>query len=161
MAPQPQDRPDVQVFTEIGIIEHLMRVNIIRHLPEGMTYTHFELLLHFSRTGDGDTPAQIADAVQMTKGAITNALQRMQAMGLVAVLADVSDRRKKRVRITRGGVEMMGEVLKRMKPQTDALREGFTETEFRQALPFLRALRSFLDEVRSDVVEPGTRPAGA
>lgn len=149
MAASMQDRPDVAVFSEIGIIEHLIRVSVIEHLPAGMTYAHFELLMNFTRNGDGQTPAELAQDMMMSKGAVTNILQKMEALGLVAVLADVSDRRKKRVRMTRAGSERYMQVLKDMKWKMEALREGFTEGEFRAALPFLRSLRSFLEEISS------------
>lgn len=149
MAASMQDRPDVAVFSEIGIIEHLIRLSVLEHLPEGMTYAHFELLMHFTRNGDGQTPAELAQGMMMSKGAMTNVLQKMEALGMVAVLADVSDRRKKRIRMTRIGAERYMQVLKDMKWKMEALREGFTEGEFRAALPFLRNLRSFLEEISS------------
>src|SRR5271154_2703303 len=98
-----QDRPDIQVFTEIGIIEHLMRTAVAKALPNGMTYSQWEVLVHFSRAGDGGTPAQLARALQVTKGAITNTLQRMQAQGLVEINGDAVDGRKKRITVTRRG----------------------------------------------------------
>jgi DNA-binding MarR family transcriptional regulator len=147
MSSPPRDRLDIQVFTEIEIIEHLMRRAVSEHLPPGMAYSHFELLMHLVREGDGQTPAELAQAMMMTKGALTNILQRMAEGRLVLVLADVADKRKKRVRLTRQGIEAHKAVLKALKPQTDRLRDGFTEAEFRQALPFLRALRVFLEEV--------------
>lgn len=148
MPPSAQNRLDIQVFTEIELIEHLMRRTVTNHLPAGMPYSHFELLMHMARVGDGQTPAELAQALMMTKGALTNILQKMEAAKQVAVLADVSDRRKKRVRLTRQGLDAHNSILKSLKPRTDALREGFTEAEFRQALPFLKALRTFLEEVR-------------
>ena len=153
MPPVPQDRPDVEVFSEIGIIEHRMRRAVCEHLPRGVTYAHFEVLLHFARNGDGHTPAELASAMLMTKGAVTNILQRMSAAGLVTVLADVNDRRKKRVRVTRSGMEIYARILRDMKWKTDALRDGFTEAEFRAVLPFLKALRTFLEDV-SGMREP-------
>jgi len=153
MPPALKDRPDVAVFSEIGIIEHLIRHSVTRHLPAGVTYAHFELLLHFTRSGDGQTPAELAAAMMMTKGAITNILQKMEALGLVCVLADVKDRRKKRVRLTRAGAQAHEQILRDMKWKMDALREGFTDNEFRQALPFLRSLRTFLEEI-SEQPEP-------
>jgi len=153
MPPSLQDRPDVAVFSEIGIIEHLMRHAVIRHLPPGVTYAHFEMLLNFTRLGDGQTPAELAATMMMTKGAITNVLQKMEALGLVCVLADVNDRRKKRVRLTRAGGQVYEQILRDMKWKMDALREGFTDNEFRQALPFLKSLRSFLEEI-SETPEP-------
>lgn len=153
MPPALKDRPDVAVFNEIGIIEHLMRHAVTDHLAPGVTYAHFEMLLNFTRSGDGQTPAELAQAMMMTKGAITNILQKMEALGLVCVLADVKDRRKKRVRLTRAGAQAYEQILRDMKWQMDALREGFTDNEFRQALPFLRSLRTFLEEI-SEQPEP-------
>lgn len=147
MAPSLQDRPDVAVFSEIGIIEHLIRLSVVEHLPPAMTYAHFELLMHFHRNGDGQTPVELAQEMMLSKAAMTNALQKMEALGLIIVLADVSDRRKKRVRMSRAGGDAYFQILKDMKWKMEALREGFTENEFRQALPFLRNLRGFLEEI--------------
>jgi len=44
MPPAPQERPDLQVFSTITAIDHLMRLSISRRLPPGMPYAHFELL---------------------------------------------------------------------------------------------------------------------
>ncbi len=151
--PVAQDHPYMEVFNEIGAIEYYMRGAVSRHLPPGMTYAHFELLRHFMRHGDGQTPAELAGILLMTKGAVTNVLQKMQAQGFVAVLADVSDRRKKRVRITRTGQEAANCVFRNMKAKTDALRSGFTDNEFREAAPFLKALRTFLSEI-NELDEP-------
>ena len=148
MPPAPQDRPDVEVFSEIDVIEHCIRRRISHHLPKGTTYAHFEVLRRLSRD-DACTPAGLAQAMLMSKAAITSILQKMQCAGLVAVLADVDDRRKKRVRLTRAGLDAYAEVLKAIKPKTDSLRGAFTEGEFRAVLPFLRALRTFLEDVTS------------
>ena len=142
-----QDQPYMEVFTEIGTIEHFLRLSVSQHLLPGMTYTQFELLRFFSRYGDGQTPAELAAILMMTKGAVTNVLQKLEAMGLVAVFADVADGRKKRVRITRKGIEACATISRALKTKTEALRSGFTDAEFRDALPFLRALRVFLAEV--------------
>lgn len=158
MSPAPaqksaQNLAHVEVFNEIGAVQYLVRQSVIQHLPPGMTYAHFELLNHLMRYGDGQTPAELAEVLMLTKGALTNILQKMEVHGWVVVLADVADRRKKRVRLTRAGLEAQSEVLKAMKDRTEALREGFTDNEFRQALPFLRALRAFLVETISERAE--------
>lgn len=145
-AASPQDHPHIEVFTAIGAVEHYLRRTVIRHLPPGMTYAHFEVLRHFMRHGDGLTPAQLAQILLVTKGAVTNILQKMEEQGLVAVISDASDGRKKRVRVTRGGIETANAIFKAMKGQTEKLRDGFTDNEFREALPFLKALGAFLAE---------------
>jgi DNA-binding MarR family transcriptional regulator len=146
--PRVQDRPDIKVFTEIGIIEHLMRTAVAKALPDGITYAQWEVLVHFTRTGDGETPAELARALQVTKGAITNTLQKMQAAGLVEITADDHDGRKKRIKVTRKGAACHSEMLRMVRPHLDQLRDGFTDAEFEAALPFLRALRIWLDENR-------------
>ena len=148
-AASPQDHPHIEVFTAIGAIEHYLRRTVIRHLPPGMTYAHFEVLRHFMRHGDGLTPAQLSQILLVTKGAVTNILQKMEDQDLIAVISDVADGRKKRVRVTRQGIETANAIFKAMKAQTEKLRDGFTDNEYRDALPFLKALGAFLAEETS------------
>lgn len=155
--PAVQAHPYVEVFTEIGAIEHYLRAAVTKHLPDGMTHAHFEMLQWFLRYGDGQTPAELARMMLMTKGAITNILQKLEKMGFVVVLADCDDRRKKRVKITRAGLEVSNAIMKDMKAKTEALRDGFTDDEFRAVAPFLRALRVFLSEV-SELGAPAATP---
>ena len=147
MAPTLQDRPDVAVFGEIGVIEHLIRQSVQHHLPSGMTFAHFELLQHFIRNGDGQTPAELARVMLLSNAAPATTQQNTGALRVVSALGDVADGRKKRVRLTRAGLEQHAAVIKAMKWKMELLREGFTDAEFRQALPFLRNLRRFLEEV--------------
>ena len=73
----------------------------------------------------------------------------MQASGLLEVRADAEDGRKKRIFVTRQGAACHGEMLRMVRPHLDQLRGGFTDAEFESALPFLRALRVWLDENRT------------
>lgn len=147
MAVTPQERPDIQVFSEMGQIDQLVRLSISRRLPPGMAYAQFELLRIIAREGDGQTPAELARALMLTKGALTNILQRMQAAGFVTVEDDAADRRKKRVRATVAGMVAYTAVVKRLQGQNRELRSAFTDDEFLAVLPFLKALRAFLAEV--------------
>jgi DNA-binding MarR family transcriptional regulator len=146
MPPDPEDRPDVQVFDEIGRIEHLVRASVTRNLPVGLTYPQFEVLNRLSRRGDGGTPAEIASALQMTKSGFTNTLQRLEARALVRVAACEDDRRRKRLWLTSEGRQAYAQTMKSLRPTMDRLRDGFTEREFRDAAPFLRALRVWMSE---------------
>ncbi|MDP3658869.1 MarR family winged helix-turn-helix transcriptional regulator [Phenylobacterium sp.] len=147
MPPAPQDRADIQVFREVTVISQIMREVIGRRLPAGMTHAQFDLLARFVRHGDGETPAELARATMVTKGAVTNTLQRMEAKGFVAVLADVGDRRKKRVRVTRTGLAAYNAAVTALRGRNEAVRGAFTDDEFLEALPFLKALRVFLEEL--------------
>jgi DNA-binding MarR family transcriptional regulator len=146
MAPLVEEHPEVQVFDEIGMIECGVRTIITRCLPVGLTYPQFEVMNYLARRGERQTPAQIATALQMTPGAITNTLQRLEATGLAEIEPDPVDRRKKRVGMTAAGRHAYQRAMAAIKPRMGSLREGFTQKEFREVLPFLRALRAWMDE---------------
>jgi DNA-binding MarR family transcriptional regulator len=148
MSPAPKDRPDVQVFTEIGIIDQLVSNRMERVLPGGLSYAQFSVLVHFTRRGGQESPAQLAKAFQVTKGAMTNTLQRLEAQGFVRIEPDAEDGRRKLVSITPAGVAAHDRGVMAMRPQMEAMRAAFTEAEFAAALPFLKALRMWLDDNR-------------
>jgi DNA-binding MarR family transcriptional regulator len=141
-----EDHPEVQVFDEISLIEHGVRMAITRALPVGLTYPQYEVLNLIARRGENLTPASIAGSLKMTPGAITNTLQRLEATNLVAVGTCDLDRRKKRVRLTPEGREAYARSMAAIRPKVEKLRDGFTKKEFREALPFLRALRVWMTE---------------
>ena len=145
---EAKDRPDVQVFTEIGIIDQLVTARLERSLPEGMSAAQFGVLTHFTRRGGDQTPVQLARAFQVTKGAMTNTLQRLEAQGFVDIVPDETDGRRKLVTMTAKGAEAYERAIAGLRPYYVGLREAFTPEEFENALPFLRALRVWLDENR-------------
>ena len=142
-----EEHPEVQVFDEISLIEHGVRTAISRALPVGLTYPQYEVLNLIARRGDDLTPALIAEALKMTPGAITNTLQRLECTNLVLVEPCGADRRKKRVHMTIGGREAYNRAMAAIRPKVEKLRDGFTQKEFRDALPFLRALRVWMAEI--------------
>lgn len=148
MAVVIEEHPEVQVFDEISLIEHGVRMAISRALPVGLSYPQYEVLNLIARRGDDLTPAAIAEALRMTPGAITNTLQRLEGAQLVSVEPCAADRRKKRVRMTDKGREAYNRSMAAIRPKVEKLREGFTQKEFREALPFLRALRVWMSEIK-------------
>ena len=142
-----EEHPEVQVFDEISLIEHGVRMAITRSLPIGLTYPQYEVLNLIARRGEDLTPNAIATALRMTPGAITNTLQRLEALRLVTVEPCGADRRKKRVRMTAGGREAYARAMAAIRPKAEKLRDGFTQKEFREVLPFLRALRIWMTEL--------------
>ncbi len=90
-------------FTEIGIIAQLSQSRLQQALPGGLKLSHFTVLNHFARRGGEQSPAELARAFQVTKGAMTNTVQRLAARGLVAVRPDPRDGRAKLVSPTPAG----------------------------------------------------------
>jgi len=148
MARAPKSRADVQVLAEIAAIGQLARNRLERALPDGLSQAQFGLLVRLAHHGVEESPVELAQAFQVTKGAITNTLQRLDAQGFVTVADDADDGRRKRVRITPAGLAACDLGLKAARPAMEALRARFTDAEFEAALPFLSDLREWLDENR-------------
>ena len=82
----------------------------------------------------------------MTKSGLTNTLQRLSARKLAHAAICANDERRKRVWLTQEGRQAYGQAMAAIRPKMERLRDGFTAKEFREALPFLRALRTWLGE---------------
>ena len=148
MARTPRSRADVQVFAEIGAIGQLARNRIERNLPDGMSQAQFDVLVHMARHGREESPAALAVTFRLTKGAITNTLQRLAAQGFVHITGDEADGRRKRVALTGAGQAAMNAAVVATRPLMEELRARFTEAECEAVLPFLAAVREWLDEKR-------------
>ena len=136
------------LFNEIGIIDQLARARLERALPDGLRAPHFIVLNHLVRLGDGKSPVALARAFQVTKGAITNTLQRLEARGLVALSADPDDGRAKRVTLTAAGRRMREQAIAQLGPAFADLGPVASPAEIEAALPFLRRIRAHLDRAR-------------
>ena len=101
-APQP-DLTDF--FTDIAIIDQLVRTLRERRLPPGLSTAGFGLINHMVRTGqETASPAALARALQVTRGAVTGVLHKLTAEGFVTLEPDPTDGRGKKVRITPAGM---------------------------------------------------------
>ena len=142
------DPPIFAFFNEIGIIEQLARNRFEQVLPDGLRISHFSVLNHFVRLDREETPVQLARNFQVTKGAMTNTLQRLEARGLVEIRPHPTDGRGKLVRITEAGRAARARSIAALAPVLAKLNERFPEQAFRDGLPLLRELRQFLDKAR-------------
>lgn len=145
----PDDPLVFAFFNEIGIIEQLARNAFERVMPDGLRLPHFSVLNHFVRLGGERSPGELARAFQVTKGAMTNTLQRLEARGLIALRPDPRDGRAKLVAITPAGRQVREQAVAALAPQIAALAARFPEAEFARALPFLREVRAYLDRERN------------
>jgi len=132
------------VFTEIRIIEQLATLRIQRVLPKGLQVSHFAVLNHFSHLGGEKSPAQLAKVFQVTKGAMTNTIARLEAFGCVQVRNDVSDKRRKLVSLTAKGMRVREDAIADVSPVFATVTEEFGRERLREILPTLRDLRIYL-----------------
>lgn len=146
--PRPDDPPIFEFFNEIGIIDQLASNHFERVMPMGLRLPHFSVLNNLSRLGGDKTPAQLANAFQVTKGAMTNTLQRLETAGYVTITPDDEDRRRKRVNITPAGRQARDRAIAVLLSEVEILFADIGETALRRALPTLRRVRQILDAAR-------------
>ncbi len=136
-------------FNEIGIINQLVTTQLERALPDGLRLSHFSVLSHFVRLGGEKSPAQLASAFQVTKGAMTNTLQKLEAKGLVRIRTNPEDGRGKLVTITAKGQRTREKAIVAIAPSLAEFGAAFSQKSVKEALPFLQEVRAYLDEARN------------
>lgn len=142
-------RISFQVLSEIAIIGHLADTALGQTLPPELSVASFGVLNHFIRLNvDGESPARLAKAFQVTKGAMTYTLQQLEALAYVRVDADPNDARAKIVRITAKGRRARDAAVAAITPSLVALLEEVDPSQFARTLPFLTRLRQVLDAAR-------------
>jgi DNA-binding MarR family transcriptional regulator len=137
-----------RMFNEIGIISQLSSNRLERVLPPGMSIAQFSLLNHLVRLGGAWAPSRLARAFQVTKGAMTNTLQRLEAKGLIRVTADPDDARGKLVEITDAGRRMREKCIRATGTAMSDIVKLVPTDDVGAVLPFLEHLRKTLDEGR-------------
>jgi len=137
-----------RVLNEIGIIAQLARAGLERATPEALSGAGFNVLNHLARLPGEWSPARLARAFQLTKGAMTNTLQRLEAEGYVRVEADAEDGRVKLVTITRAGLRARDATIAQLGPDIAALAASLPKTLFAELLPRLALLRAAMDASR-------------
>lgn len=146
---RPADPTPFVFFNEIGIIEHLSRTAAERILPPGLSLAGFAILNHFVRLGHAErTPVQLAGAMQVTKGAMTGTLKRLEAEGWVTISPDPRDGRGKLVRLAPAGRTVREAAVRALSPLFDRLLAEISEAELAAALPTLQKVRRLLDAAR-------------
>jgi DNA-binding MarR family transcriptional regulator len=143
------DPPIFRLLTEVGIIDQLASNLLERNLPDGLKISQFTVLNHLVRLGGEWSPLRLANAFQVTKGAMTNTIQRLEKRGLVRVNSDPEDGRGKLISITKKGEAMRTQCVDSVGPLIAALAEEISEKELSRTLPVLEKIRNHLDTHRS------------
>lgn len=137
-------------FNEIGIIHQLSSNRFERVLPEGLSLPQFSVLNNFVRLGGTRTPAQLAAAFQVTRGAMTNTIARLEQQGCVRVEPSPVDGRSKIISITAAGRRLREKALRAANEDLEAVLAGMDVADLERALTVLVAARSYLDANRPD-----------
>jgi DNA-binding MarR family transcriptional regulator len=137
----------VTLFSEILVVDQLARASVARALPKGMELSHFSVLNQLAHAGIERTPAQLAKTFHLTRGAMTNTLNKLERAGWVHVRPDWDDARRKMVSISPAGQSARDAALDVIAPLIAEVVNTVGAERVRTALPVLREMRLKLSEI--------------
>lgn len=135
----------VALFSEILMADQLARARLSRALPKGMELSHFSVLNHLAGVGLERTPAQLAKLFHVTRGAMTNTLNKLEVAGYIHIRPDWDDARRKFVAISPAGRQARDTGLAAIVPIISEVVNELGDERVRATLPILRELRAKLD----------------
>jgi DNA-binding MarR family transcriptional regulator len=145
MSAERNDELAVALFGELFMADQLARNRISRALPKGMELSQFSVLNHLARLSEERTPAQLARAFHVTRGAMTNTLARLEWAGHVHIRPDWDDARQKFVAISPAGRAARDAAVQSVAPLIADVVEKLGADRVRAVLPVLRELRARLE----------------
>ena len=131
----------ISLFSEVLAADQMVRYRLSRVLPKGMEISHFSVLNQLAWHDDERSPAQLADTFNVTRGAMTNTLNRLEWAGYVHIRPDWDDARRKMVAISPAGRRAREQALSAIAPMVTEVIENLGEDRVRETLPILRQLR--------------------
>ena len=135
-------------FTEIGIINQLSTALLAKSLPDGVHPSHFSILNHLVRTGDGKSPVRIASAMQVTKNTMTHSLKVLEDRAFITVKPDPEDGRAKLVYLTEAGRAFREDAIAIVSTKFGTLIGPDQLDIMRRTVGDLTAMRRHLDDNR-------------
>jgi DNA-binding MarR family transcriptional regulator len=144
--PTGNDSLAVALFSEIFMADQLARNRLTKALPKGMEISHFSVLNHLARSGDERSPAQLARAFHVTRGAMTNTLNKLEWAGHIHIRPDWDDARRKFVSISPAGTSARDAALAAITPILTTVVEAIGQEKVKGALPVLREMRIRLED---------------
>lgn len=135
----------ITLVSEILATDQLLRNKLTRILPAGMEISHFSVLTHLAYTNSEKTPAQLAKVFHVTKGAMTNTLNKLEWAGYVHIRPDWDDARRKMVAISPAGRQARDAALSAIEPIIRTLVDEKDADDIRAAIPVLREMRLKLE----------------
>lgn len=139
--PAASDNLSVALFSEIFMVGQLSRNALSKALPKGMELSHFSVLNHLARSVEPRSPAQLAKAFHLTRGAMSNTLNKLEWAGYVHIHPDWDDARRKLVTISPAGRGARDAALQAITPIIADVVGAIGADRVRAALPVLRELR--------------------
>ncbi len=135
-------------FTEIGIISQLSTALLAKTLPDDVHPSHFAIVNHLYRVGNGWTQVRIAAAMQVTKTTMSHSIKVLEGRGLIELRPDPEDGRAKQVFITEKGRAFRQKAIQKVVARFGHVLEPEHRVLMTRILGDLETLRRHLDENR-------------
>jgi DNA-binding MarR family transcriptional regulator len=139
------DETAIALFGELFMADQLARNRISKALPKGMELSHFSVLNHLAGLSDERTPAQLAKAFHVTRGAMTNTLAKLEWAGHVHIRPDWEDARRKFVGISPAGRAARNAAVASVAPLIGDVAAALGPEKLRAVLPILREIRRHME----------------
>jgi DNA-binding MarR family transcriptional regulator len=136
------DQLAIALFSEMLTADQLARARLSKALPKGMELSHFVLLNYLAQHRDERTPAELARVFHLSRGAMTNTINRLEWAGHVHIRPDWDDARRKRISISPAGIAAREAALAAIRPIMEDVTASIGEDRVKAALPVLREIRT-------------------
>ena len=134
------------LLSEIATIEQLARNKLDNALPKNLNISSFSVLNHFTGSKAEKTPLQLARSFHVTKGAMSNTLNKLETLGYIHVRPDWNDARKKRISISQSGIDARNYAIKSIKPILNEMIENTAHLTQKSLLGDLRNFRESIEK---------------
>jgi DNA-binding MarR family transcriptional regulator len=135
----------VALFGELFMADQLARNLVSKALPRGMELSHFSVLNHLTGLAEERTPAQLARAFHVTRGAMTNTLAKLEIAGHIHIRPDWDDARQKFVAISPAGRAARDAAVQAVAPVIAEVVRALGADRVRAVVPVLREMRIRLE----------------
>lgn len=143
-----RERPNLDV-SATHVLQRISRIFVLQSASfaaiferYGITFGEFEVLAALLRSGPPYqmSPTRLVDAVVLSSGAMTNRIDRVEALGLVQRLPDPGDRRGTLVALTREGLKTVDAAVVEHLANEERLLGALSPTERETIARLLRKL---------------------
>ena len=129
--------------------DQLARSHISKALPKGMELSHFSVLNLLANASEHKTPAQLAKSLNLSRGALTNTLAKLEWAGYVHISPDWEDARRKQIVISPAGNRARDAALGAVTPIMNEVLNRIGADKAKAALPVIREIRRSLSDLSS------------
>ena len=145
-----REQKETRTIIVLGIIQQLMttRTNkLFRKLA--ITTSEFGVLSHFSHNPARSwTVSELADVMEMNQPGITKLVANLINKSALSVKVDEFDKRKRHLTITKQGLQLCADTLKKLQPDISHCFSEWQDEELTQLLANNEKLMKWLDNNR-------------